>query len=524
MISAPGSTVSEPVLEVSGLNKSFGNQRALIDVDMKLRAGEVCALIGQNGSGKSTLIKILAGYHAADPGAALSFRGRPVSIDDRSAAWRHHVRFIHQDLGLVPTMSVLDNLALGIGYRTGRMRRIRWGEERKRASAILSQFGLGQIDLGAPVGRLGAVEKTLIAVARALLDWDDGEGVLVLDEPTAALSAPEVDRLFAAIRPLTERGVAILFVSHRFAESFEIADRVIVLRDGRVVASRPIAELNERALLSLMIDGVPEEMYPTTPAHGNDNALVVRRLSGGRVHDFSLIAQQGEIVGVAGLAGSGREDIPRLLFGDLRAASGEIVVGDSRMERPSPAAAIKLGVGLVPSDRMHRSVFFQATVRENITLPDLSPFWRGMRLDRRAEQREVSAWLARVRLTPPDPEYPMGALSGGNQQKGVIARWLRLKPKVLILDEPTHGVDMGAKTAIFGLISEAAGAGTAVVMCSSEAKDLAAVCDRVLVLNHGKVVADLSGESLTERQIVAVSLTGTTNHEKSDDATVRINA
>jgi ribose transport system ATP-binding protein len=521
---APGSAVSESVLEISGLSKSFGNQRALIDVDIKLRAGEVCALIGQNGSGKSTLIKILAGYHAADPGVKLSFRGRPVSIDDRSAAWRRHVRFIHQDLGLAPTMNVLDNLALGIGYRTDRMHRIRWGEERKRASAMLAQFGLGDIDLGAPVSRLGAVEKTLIAVTRALLDWDDGEGVLVLDEPTAALSAPEVDRLFGAIRPLTERGVAILFVSHRFAESFQIADRVIVLRDGRVVASQPMAELDERSLLSLMIDGVPEEMYPTTPQHGNDQALTVRRLSGGRVHDFSLTVQEGEIVGVAGLAGSGREDIPRLLFGDLRPRSGEIVVGETRMKRPSPAAAIKLGIGLVPSDRMHRSIFFQATVRENITLPSLSPFWRRMRLDRRAERREVSTWLERVRLTPPNPEYPMGGLSGGNQQKGVIARWLRLKPKVLILDEPTHGVDMGAKTAIFGLISDAAGSGTAVVMCSSEAKDLAAVCDRVLVLNHGNVVADLSGESLTERQIVAVSLTGSVHHEQSAGETMRINA
>jgi ribose transport system ATP-binding protein len=514
-----------PVLEVSGLNKSFGNQKVLVDVALRLRAGEVCALIGQNGSGKSTLIKILAGYYTADPGASFSFRGRPASLDDRSAAWRAHVRFIHQDLGLVPTMSVLDNLALGIGYRTGRSGRIHWNVERDRASAVLAQFGIGNMDLSTPVGRLGAVDKTLIAVARALLDWDDQEGLLVLDEPTAALSTPEVSQLFDAIRPLTDRGVAILFVSHRFAESFQIADRVLVLRDGRVVASRPIAELDEHSLLSLMIGGVPEAMYPPTTPHGDDEALVVRRLSGGHVNDLSFSVQHGEILGLAGLAGSGREDVPRLLFGDLRADSGEIIVGDKRMERPSPSAAIKLGLGLVPSDRIHRSVFHHANVRENITLPSLSPFWRRFHIDRGAERREVSTWLEHVRLTPANPEYPMSGLSGGNQQKGVIARWLRLKPDVLVLDEPTHGVDVGSKSAIFGLIADAAANGTAVVMCSSEAEDLAAVCDRVLVLRDGDLVADLSGDSLSEQRIVAEALVGSSHsHVPTDNAQPSLSA
>src|ERR1700722_17621495 len=503
---------SKAVLEISGLNKSFGDQKALVDVDLTLRAGEVCALIGQNGSGKSTLIKILAGYYTADPGSSLRFRGRPASLDDRSAAWRRHIRFIHQDLGLVPTLSVLDNLALGIGYRTGRGGRIRWRAEEQRASTVLAQFGLADIDLTAPVGRLGAVEKTLIAVSRALLDWDDNEGVLVLDEPTAALSAPEVSRLFDAIRPLKKRGVSILFVSHRLGESFQIADRVLVLRDGRVVATQPISDLDEHSLLTLMIGGVPEAMYPPATPHGDDDALVVQRLSGSRVRDLSFSVQRGEILGIAGLAGYGREDVPRLLFGDLRAASGEIVIADKRMERPSPAAAIKLGLGLVPSDRAHRSVFRDATVRENITLPKLSPFWRGLRIDRKAERREVTTWLQHVRLTPADTEYPMHGLSGGNQQKAVIARWLRLKPEVLVLDEPTHGVDVGAKAAIFSLIADAAANGTAVVMCSSEADDLAAVCDRVLVLSDGDLVADLSGEALSEHQIVAGTLAARPGH------------
>jgi ribose transport system ATP-binding protein len=493
------------VLRLSGLSKHFAGQRALDDVHLTLRAGEVCALIGQNGSGKSTLIKILAGYYLADPGASVHFRGKQESIDDPSASWRRHVRFIHQDLGLVPSMNVLDNLALGTGYRTGRAGRILWSEEVARAS-ILEQFGLGDLDLRAPVGSLGQVEKTLIAVARALLDWHDTEGVLILDEPTAALSRLEVGRLFAAIRPLTARGVAVLFVSHRIDEAFEIADRVVVLRDGRVVADRPIGGLDAHGLLELMIGGVPEAMYPDVAPPGSDQALSVRGLSGGRVRELSFSLQRGEIVGIAGLAGSGRDEVAGLLFGDRRADRGEIRVHDRRLNRPSPRAAIALGMAFVPSDRIHRSVFRESSVRENITLPSLASVRRRGRIDRRAERREVNDWIARVRLVPPETERPMALLSGGNQQKAVIARWIRLGPRVLLLDEPTQGVDAGAKGAIFSLLAQAAATGTAVLMCSSEAKDLAEVCDRVLVLCDGDVAADLSDAALTEQRIVASTL------------------
>jgi ribose transport system ATP-binding protein len=518
----PPSADRQPVLRIAGLSKHFGDQQVLSDVDLVLRSGEVCALIGQNGSGKSTLIKILAGYHAADPGAELWFRGRRVSLNDRSAEWRRCVRFIHQDLGLIAAMSVLDNLAFGIGYRTDRVGRIRWREQRRRAAVALAPLALDDLDLDARVGSLGQVERTLVAVARALLDWEGDDGVLVLDEPTAALSAPEVARLFDALRPLTERGVAILFVSHRFEESFRIADRVVVLRDGRVVADRPIAGLDEHALLTLMIGGEPETMYPQIAPPSGDDALVVRRLSSGRLRELSFSLRGGEIAGVAGLAGSGREDVPGLLFGDLPARHGEIIIGGRRLQRPSPQAAIRLGVALVPSDRVHRSVFADATIRENITLPNLRPLWRRFRIDRGAERREVGEWLGRVRLTPPDPDGSMSALSGGNQQKGVIARWLRINPRVLLLDEPTQGVDVASKSAIFGLIADAAAAGAAVLVCSSEAKDLAAICDRVLVLNHGAIAADLRGEALIEDRIVAAMLAGSAHRDQEVRTAVEV--
>jgi ribose transport system ATP-binding protein len=498
-------TAGTEVLRLSGVSKTFAGQQVLRDVRLTLRAGEVCALVGQNGSGKSTLIKILAGYHLADPGASIHFGGTAGSLDDPAAPWRHHVRFIHQDLGLVPSMNVLDNLALGTGYRTGRGGRILWREEVARAS-VLEQFGLGDLDPRTPVGALGQVEKTLIAVARALLDWNDNEGVLVLDEPTAALSRPEVSRLFDAIRGLSGRGIAVLFVSHRLDEAFEIAHRVVVLRDGRMVADRPIEGLAERALLELMIGDVPDSMYPEIALPGPDRALSVRGLSGGRLRELSFSVQRGEIVGIAGLAGSGRDDVAGLLFGSLRPEWGEIRVGDRRLEHSSPRAATDLGMAFVPSDRIHRAVFGDSTVRENMTLTSLDSVWRRGRIDRRAERREVASWISRVRLTPPDTERRMALLSGGNQQKAVIARCLRLNPQVLLLDEPTQGVDVGAKGAIFSLLADAAATGTAVLMCSSEAKDLAAVCDRVLVLADGDVVADLSGTALTEQRIVASTL------------------
>jgi ribose transport system ATP-binding protein len=513
-----GST-GPPVLHISGLSKHFGPQVALHDVALSLHGGQVCALIGQNGSGKSTLIKILAGYHSPDPGASIAFRGEAVSVESRTAAWRAHLRFIHQDLGLIPTMSVLDNLALGTGYRTAPTGRIRWRQERRRAHAILEQFGLGDLDTGRPVSGLGQVERTLIAVGRALMEWDDDNGVLVLDEPTAALSQPEVKRLFAALAPLRGRGVAILFVSHRFEEAFEIADRVVVLRDGRVVADRSIKGLDEPTLMELMLGRTPEALYPATAPPRDDDALIVRRLSGRRVRELSLSVQQGEIVGVAGLAGSGREDVSGLLFGDLPAIGGEIVVENHRLTRPSPAAAIKLGIALVPSDRVHRSVFGQASVRENITLPMLRPLWRRYRLDRSRERRDVQQWIARVQLTPSEPERPMSSLSGGNQQKGVLARWLRIAPRVLLLDEPTQGVDLGSKSAIFALIADSAAGGAAVLICSSEAKDLASVCDRVLVLRHGSVVSQLSGAALSEQRIVAAMLATSDNRAEAQEVT-----
>jgi ribose transport system ATP-binding protein len=496
---------ASPLLRLTNLSKTFRGQRALIEVDLELRSGEVCALVGQNGSGKSTLIKLLAGYHTPDVGAALEFAGQQVSLGELNAPWRRHLRFIHQDLGLVPTLNTLDNLGLGTGYETGRGGRIRWRTAERRARELLAEFGL-EIDIRRPVGSLTTVEQTLIAVVRALADWHDAAGVLVLDEPTANLTRPEVERLFTALRRVSRDGAAILFVSHRLEETFEIADRVVVLRDGRVVSDCATAQLDEHGLLTQIIGRSPESLYPELPPIGSEVVLDVAGLSGDRARSVDFRLHAGEILGVAGLSGSGREEIADLIFDGGSARGGKITVAGQPLTGIGPRRSIAAGIAFVPADRASRSVIPTFSVSANVTLPLLSSFWRAGHIDRRRERAEVARWIERLELRPPNPDAPLAALSGGNQQKALIAKWLRTEPRVLLVDEPTQGVDVGAKAAIHGLLVETAARGAGVVLCSSEEEDLAKLCDRVLVLRNGSVVAELAGPALTHSRIVAETL------------------
>jgi len=496
----------EALLRLAGVSKSFGSQRALDEASLELHAGEVCALIGENGSGKSTLIKILSGFHRAEDGGQAWFRGDRVPLDDHSHQWRQHMRFVHQDLGLIPNMSVLDNLALTAGYQTGVGGRIRWRAEAARARRMLARVGLEGVDLSAPVQALAPVERTLVAIARAIVDWRDESGVLILDEPTTALSRPEVARLFSAIRELAARGTAVLFVSHRLEEALEIADRVVVLRDGRVVAARPLAGLDERSLLAMMVDA--SDPTPGRPAPASDRRplLEVRGLSGRRTEGLSFTLHRGEILGFAGVSGSGREEIADLIFGSSRARCGEIVMDGKPTARPAPASSLARGIALVPADRVQRSVIPGFTVRESLTLANLAPLTKAGMIDRAAERRETLEWIGRVGLAPADPDRPVAALSGGNQQKSVLARCLRTSPRVLLLDEPVQGVDVAARRRILTLIKRCAAAGTAVLVCASDAHDLADLCDRVLVMRHGRAVAELTGTELRPRAILAAAL------------------
>lgn len=494
-----------PVLRVEHLSKTFPGQAALRDVTLEVRPGEVLGLLGQNGSGKSTLIKVLAGYHEPDPGYGAWFAGEPVSLDPRETSWRRQAHFIHQDLALVPTLSAAENLALGRGYLTDRFGRIRWRAERRQASDSLEAFGF-DFDVDRPAGELEPAERTAIAITRAMQGWDGPRGLLVLDEATASLSGPEVGRLFESVRGVAAAGAGVIFVSHRLEEVLAVTDRLAILRDGELVATAETADVDHQALVELIVGRAVEQLYVPPPPPREDVLLSVRDLVGGDVDGVSFDVHAGEIVGVAGLVGSGREQIARLLFGAEPAESGTIEIDGRELGGLDPHDRIEAGLALVPAERGRDGIVAPLSFRENLSLSALGPLCSRGRIVRGRERGDVATWIARIDLQPPQGERPLAEFSGGNQQKAVIARALRAGPRMLLLDEPTQGVDVGAKVSIYRLLADAAAAGTAALVCSSEPDELVGICDRVLVFRGGRVAADLSGPALSADHLVAETL------------------
>jgi len=495
-----------PLLRVSNLSKTFLGHKALDGVDFEIYPGEICALLGQNGSGKSTMIKVLAGYHDPDPGAVVQFEGGPEhDLGDRDNEWRSHLRFIHQDLGLVDSLDSLDNLAIGPGFSEGsKLRRIRWGQQAATARELLAELGVG-FDVRMPVGRLSAVERTMLAVARALRGFADRHGILILDEPTASLSAPEVERLFTVLRRLESRGIAILFVSHRLDEVYDLAERAIILREGKVVAAPELHSTAKPELIDMITGGSDRRpQAPISRARG-EAMLSVRNLAGRRARDVSFDVRSGEVLGVAGLDGSGRDELAGLIFrGDQ--LGGTVSVAGQGPVRLGPSQAKEQGIAYVPSDRAHSGIVKTMNCAENLTLTDLGPFWKAGHLNRGMEREHVLGWMHRVEVRPPDPERMITTFSGGNQQKLLLAKWLRTQPRILMLEEPTQGIDIEAKQTVLELVERAAAEGVAVLLTSSEAEDLVAVCDRVLVLRDGLVSAELGGSETTVGTIIAQTL------------------
>jgi len=416
------------------------------------------------------------------------------------------LHFVHQDLGLIPMLSTVENLDLG--RRAGRslLALNRTGPERRRARELISGFGT-MFDVEVPVGQLSAAEQRIVAMARAMANWSRPESVLLLDEPTASLPAGEVRRLFDAVRHAAEGGAGIVFISHRLDEVLEIADRIVVLRDGKVVADAGAADVDHEALVRLIAGRALDQVEYTPAALASDVVLSISDVSGGTVRGASLSVRRGEIVGLAGILGSGREDLAGLVFGALGRTGGEVRVAGVPLTAGNPGAAIRAGLGFVPADRHAQGAVMDAPARENLTLPRLAPLRRAVgRLDLRAERAEAAAWAKRVDLRPPLPERPLRQFSGGNQQKVVLARWLRTEPAALLLDEPTQGVDVAAKAAIYALLAQAAAAGMAVLVSSSDSKELASLCHRAAIMRDGRVAAVLDRPSLTEANLVRESL------------------
>jgi ribose transport system ATP-binding protein len=503
------SAAETPLIDARRLAKTFASRRVLADVDLQVTAGEVHGLLGQNGSGKSTLIKILSGYHAPDPGGSLTIAGRPVSLPLRPGeALQHGLGFVHQDLGLSMPMTVLENLRVG-RYETKAFGRVPWASERRRVKATLAEFDV-DISPDTKVEDLREVERAIVAILRALDQLSDvSEGVLVLDEPTAYLPRDGVEHLLASVRRVTARGFGVLFVTHRLDEVFAATDRVTVLRNGAHVATVATNSLDESELIELIIGRALDELYPAAHHAAGEVALVVEGLTGPSLPEpFSLTAREGEIVGLTGLVGMGYERPLYLIAGADEAEAGSVAVGSrtAPARRLTPGDALGLGIALLPANRLRYGAAGEATVRENVTLPTLSRYFRGGRLRRREESSESAELIERFAVVPPKPEISFAKLSGGNQQKALLGKWFATGPTVLLLHEPSQGVDVGARQQLFGRIRELADAGTSVVMASAEYGELAQVCDRVLVFRDGRVVSELRGDDLTEDRIAQRSL------------------
>lgn len=487
------------LLEFRAISKSFGGTRALSDVSLALRSGEILALLGENGAGKSTLIKTLAGIYKPDEGEIL-LKGRPYSHRPPKPNERQQVAFIHQDLGLVEWMTVGENVGLAQGF-SRRRGLIDWGATDRRTAEALKLVGC-DFDPSTRVQSLSRTEKSLVAIARALAVEAD---ILVLDEPTASLPADEVERLFSAIRPLKERGVAMIYVSHRLDEIFKIADRVAVLRDGRLVGQTPVAKTNPDELIRMIVGRKADQLFTKAESKAGRTLVSVDALTCSGAGPISFEMREGELLGLVGLRGAGQELIGRALFG-CEPSIGDVRIRGAEPDLSSPVAAIKSGIGLIARDRTEESVAMSLSIREN-TFLNPAASGRGLFkfMSPAAEARQASAIGEKVGLRPNDQSLAIEALSGGNQQKVVVGRWLATGRKLLIAEDPTAGVDVGAKADVYRLIAAAVEAGLAVLVISTDFEEIAHICHRALVFSRGQIVRELSGDALTTSAVIAAA-------------------
>jgi len=510
----PDTLSSDFIISLRNVSKSFGQRRVLDRVDLDIAAGQVHALLGQNGSGKSTLIKILSGIYEpdkADEGDAqpyLLVGGQRISLPlDPASATAFGLAVVHQDLPIIGSASIMENLRIG-RFRTKIGWCIDWRKEEREVAAALHGFGIrGEPDQLAQ--DLPEADRAMLAILRGLQGLPaDRPGLLVLDEPTAHLPRDGVDRVFAAIRLVARQGHSVLLITHRLDEVFAITDRVSVIRDGAICHVADTAHSTVRSLIEAILGFELDDLYPERAERRGERALKVANLCGKRVQDLSLELRQGEIVGLTGLIGAGQEEVPYLIFGARPGGSGTIAIGDAlyHLSEFSPRLAIQAGMALLPADRRAASGVGDASVRENVSLPILHRFFRAGVLDEKQERRHVERQLRNFEVKPPDSALPLGSLSGGNQQKALLAKWFQTRPAILLLHEPTQGVDIGARRAIFRQIKDAAVSGTAILLISTEYADLANLCDRVLVMRNGQVTNELSGEAVSEQRIIAQCL------------------
>ncbi|GAA4912431.1 sugar ABC transporter ATP-binding protein [Streptomonospora salina] len=486
-----------PLLSLAGVSKSFGTVHALQDVSLELRAGEIHALCGENGAGKSTLVKVIAGVHRPDTGH-VGIGGEPTVFGAPADAQRAGVAVIYQEPTLFPDLSVAENIFMG-RQPLARGRRIDRRAMRASAEALFTRLGV-HIDPDRPARGLSIADQQLVEIAKAM-SFD--ARVLVMDEPTAALSGVEVERLFAVARSLRDNGAAVLFISHRFDEVFALCDRVTVMRDGGYVSTDPVADLTVDDLVHRMVGREVAALFPKQEVTPGATVLEVEGLGrAGVFADVGFSVRAGEIVALAGLVGAGRSEVVRAVFGVDRHETGTVRMAGTALPNGRPAAAMAAGVALVPEDRRQQGLVMEMSIARNATLTRRWPLSRMGLLRRRDEEREAAAWGEQLELKSGGLSDAVTTLSGGNQQKVVLAKWLATRPQLLIVDEPTRGIDVGTKAEVHRLLSELAGKGIAVLMVSSELPEVLGMADRVLVMHEGRIAAELSRGEATEESVM----------------------
>ncbi len=509
-LSSPALSSAPPLAELRDIDKSYGGVPVLKCARLTVSVGEIHGLVGENGAGKTTLVKILAGEVPHD-GGEIAWLGEPVSLATRTDSDRLGISMIHQELNLAPHLTVAENIFLGHEPSRARLPgTIDRRREVSEARSSLEQLGF-DLDPATPVGRLGPAERQLVEIARAVLR---AKRLVIMDEPTSSLSAKEVEELFRVVRQLKERGTAVIFVTHRLEELAQVADRVTVLRDGETVHEAPMPRASFGELIRAMVGRELKEFFPPRQAARGDVALEVRDLARAKdserrgFSNISFTVRKGEIVGLAGLVGAGRTELAEALFGAKPAAQGKILIDGKEIKIRSPQAAIRHGMALITEDRKLTGLALNLPVPHNITLANLAALVRKGAIDLDKERQVAQDFFARLRIRAPSPLARVGRLSGGNQQKVVLAKWLFVQARIFLLDEPTRGVDVGAKAEIYRLMNQLAESGAAILMISSELPEILGMTDRVLVMRNGRLVKELTTAETTQEEIMRYATLG----------------
>ncbi len=490
--------MTTPALDARDIVKRFDGVRALNGASLSVQPGEIHALLGENGAGKSTLIKVITGVYPPESGEIVR-DGEIVEFANIRAAHRIGIVALYQELSIIPTISVAENILLG-DQTPSRGGMVRWGALRKRAKLQLDRLNQ-QIPLGRLAGSLSPVQQTMVAVARALAT---DARVLILDEPTASLSDLEIADLFAVLRSLRDEGVAIIYVSHRLEEVVELCDRLTIMRNGETIVTKAVAETTVDEVISLMVGRSQGELYPARPASTGGVVLQVDDLCGRLVHNVSFRASAGEVIGIGGLAGSGRSELLRLLSGAQKRSSGRISIDGAELPHGQGVGrALAAGIALIPEERRSQGVILSAPIQDNIAIANLGAVSSGGWVSGRKVSELARRALGELQIKARGPRQPVGQLSGGNQQKVVLAKMLARRPRVLLMDEPTRGIDIGTKAEIYRLIRELVAHGTTVIAVSSDLPELIGISDRILVLHEGRVAGELDAAQADDEVLLA---------------------